>query len=158
MYLSPITNRKESRLAFNALRTCLMAGAKRFKRTVGWPSNHGEFTLYWHEDAEFWVVFSFAGLSRFWCAYGTMDPRFHRSVDITCEINPPTEGIDRRCGGIFLKDSGNGLYLAHSRKSWWRPKGHREDEVLRGVQRQPSGSRMVRRRHGGTRAVGKDRR
>lgn len=31
-----------------------------------------------------------------------------------CEINPSTKGINRRGGGIFLKDSGAGLYLAHS--------------------------------------------
>jgi hypothetical protein len=116
MNLSPITNRKESKGAFDSLRFCVMAGAKKFKRTVGWPGNHGEFTLYWHEDAAFWVVFSGEELSRFWCAYGTMHPNSHSSVDITCEINPPKEGIDRRCGGIFLKDSGSGLYLAHSGK------------------------------------------
>jgi hypothetical protein len=45
-----------------------------------------------------------------------MDPNSHSSVNITCEINPPTEGIDRRCAGVFLKDSGSGLYLAHSGK------------------------------------------
>ncbi|MCZ2153398.1 MAG: hypothetical protein LC114_05785 [Bryobacterales bacterium] len=116
MNLSPITIRKESKVAFDALRTCLITGSKKFKRNVGWPGDHGEFTLYWHEDAGFWVVFGLEELSRYWCAYGTMDPNSHNSVDITCEINPPTEGIDRRCGGIFLKDSGSGLYLAHSGK------------------------------------------
>ena len=117
MNLSPITIRKETKAAFDALRSCLIAGAKKFNRNVGWPGDHGEFTLYWHEDAGFWVVF--AGeeeVSRYWCAYGTMDPNSNTSVDITCEINPPTEGIDRRCAGIFLKDSGSGLYLAHSGK------------------------------------------
>ena len=91
-------------------------GAKKFKRKVGWPGDHGEFDLYWHQDAGFWVVFGLEELSRYWCAYGTMDPNSNSSVDITCEINPPTEGIDRRCGGVFLKDSGSGLYLAHSGK------------------------------------------
>src|SRR5688572_26120611 len=116
MNLSPITTRSESKNAFNELKSCLVAGAKKFRRKVGWPGNHGEFTLYWHEDEGFWVVFGEEELSRYWCAYGTMDPNTRASVDITCEINPPTEGIDRRCAGVFLKDSGSGLYLAHSGK------------------------------------------
>jgi hypothetical protein len=37
-------------------------------------------------------------------------------VSITCEINPPLEGVDRRVGGIFLKDAVSNYYLAHSRK------------------------------------------
>jgi hypothetical protein len=45
-----------------------------------------------------------------------MDPNSNSSVDITCEINPPKEGIDRRCGGIFLKDMASGFFLAHSGK------------------------------------------
>jgi hypothetical protein len=119
MNLSPITNRKEGKVAFDALRSCLIAGSKKFKRNVGWPGDHGEFTLYWHDQAGFWAVLVEAEAtqySRYWCAYGTMDPNSHSSVNITCEINPPSEGIDRRCGGTFLKDSGSGLYLAHSGK------------------------------------------
>jgi hypothetical protein len=93
-----------------------LQGSKKFKRNVGWAGGHGEFTLYWHENAGFWVVFWIEGLSRYWCAYGTMDPNKHSSVNITCEINPPIQGIDRRCGGIFVKDSSSSLYLAHSGK------------------------------------------
>ena len=116
MNLTPITTRKESRAAFGKLTACLKTGAARFQRNIGWPGAHGEFTLQWHKSAGFWVVFGTQEHNRYWCAYGTMDPDSHSSVDITCEINPPTEGIDRRCGGIFLKDSGSGLYLAHSGK------------------------------------------
>jgi len=116
MNLSPITARKESKIAFDALKSCLSKGAKKLKRKVGWPGDNGEFTLHWHETASFWVLFGEEEPSRYWCAYGTMDPNSHSSVNITCEINPPIEGIDRRCGGILLKDSGAGLYLAHSGK------------------------------------------
>ena len=114
MNLSPITNRKEGKIAFEALRSCLSARSKKLKRNVGWPGGHGKFNLHWQEDAGFWVVFDLKERSRYWCAYGTMDPNPHSSKNITCEINPPTEGIDRRCGGVFLKDSSSGLYLAHS--------------------------------------------
>ena len=115
MNLTPITTRKESKVAYDKLRACLKAGAVRFQRSVGWPGAHGEFTLYWHEKERFWVLFN--PDERYWSAYyGAMNPNEHRSLEITCEINPPTEGIDRRYGGIFLKDSGSRLYLAHSGK------------------------------------------
>ena len=37
MNLSPITVRKETKIAFDALRSCLITGSKKFKRNVGWP-------------------------------------------------------------------------------------------------------------------------
>jgi len=116
MNLTPITTRKESKIAFKMLKAYLKTGAVRFQRNVGWPGDHGEFSVYWREREQFWVVFGLEELSRYWCAYGTMDPNEGGSLDITCEINPPTDGIDRRCGGIFLKDSASGFYLAHSGK------------------------------------------
>jgi hypothetical protein len=116
MSLSPITRRTENRNALAALRSCLSRGAEKFRREVGWPGGHDEFTVYWHEGAGFWVIFGLEELSRYWCGYGTMDPKSYKSLHITCEINPPKEGIDRRCGGVFLRDSGSGLYLAHSGK------------------------------------------
>lgn len=131
MSLSPITSRREAKAAIDKLRSCLIAGAKKFKRNVGWPGDHGEFSLYWHEKAGFWVVFGLEE-SRYWCAYGTMDPKTHSSVEITCEINPPKEGIDRRCGGVFLKDSGSGLYLAHSGKVGGGRKGIGKTNFLEG--------------------------
>src|ERR1035438_296348 len=53
-------------------------------------------------------------------------------VDITCEINPPTKGTDRRCGGVLLKDSGSGLYLAHSGKVGGGRKGVGKTNFLKG--------------------------
>jgi hypothetical protein len=132
MNLSPITTRKESKIAFDALRSCLIAGSKEIRHKVGWPGGHGEFNLHWHEDARFWVVFGVEERSRYWCAYGRMDPKLHSSVDITCEINPPTKGTDRRCGGVLLKDSGSGLYLAHSGKVGGGRKGVGKTNFLKG--------------------------
>ena len=45
MNLSPIKIRKDSKVAFDFLRSCFMAGAKKFKRKVGWPGDHGAFNL-----------------------------------------------------------------------------------------------------------------
>ena len=117
MNLSPITSRQESKKAFATLKSHLKAGAKKFKRTVGVQGSSGEHVLYWHKDDAFWVAFRENIKGRFWYAYGTTDPTHsHSTLHITLEINPPTEGIDRRCGGVFLKDSASGLYLAHSGK------------------------------------------
>ena len=99
--------------AFYALRSCLTGGSEKFNRRLVWPGDHGEFTLYWQEYAGFWVVFGQEGHSRYWCAYGTMDPKSNSSLKIGCEINPPTGEINRHSGGIFLKDSDSRLYLSH---------------------------------------------
>jgi hypothetical protein len=115
--LSPITDKVECKRSFAALKSYLIDGAAKFRRVIGWPSGHDEFTVYWHQKAEFWVAFGVGELSRYWCAYGTTDPTdTHRSLEITCEINPPRSGVDRRCGGVFLADAGGNVYLGHSGK------------------------------------------
>ncbi len=117
MNLTPITSRSEVRAAFRLLKSSLTQNATRLRRNVGWPSGDDEFTLYWHEKQAFWVVFGFESLSRYWCAYGTANPTdSRRSLPITCEINPPLSGINRGCGGLFLKDSAAAAYLSHSGK------------------------------------------
>lgn len=55
-------------------------------------------------------------LGRYWCAYGTQDPTESKTLSITCEINPPRSGVNRRCGGLFVRDSRGRIYLAHSGK------------------------------------------
>jgi hypothetical protein len=51
------------RTALDTLRSCLNRGAKKFRREVGWPGGHDEFTIYSHQDAGFSVLFGM-GLSK----------------------------------------------------------------------------------------------
>jgi hypothetical protein len=48
--------------------------------------------------------------------FGTEDPtgvHDRHSLSIACEINPPKRGIDRRVGGLLLRDLHGEYYLAH---------------------------------------------
>jgi len=115
MNLFPITERKAIAIAFGSLRSCLVADAMKFKRKVGRPEKQEDCDVFWHEVYGFWVGFGFEGYRRYWCSYGTLNPKVNDLLDISCEINLPTEGIDRSCA-ILLKDADSGLYLGINRE------------------------------------------
>lgn len=113
--LKAITNSHEIREAYEVLVNRLRGGAKRLRRIIGWPHGSGLFTAYWHEPERFWAVLSPSmSANRYWLAFGVQDPRKFRTMSITCEINPPKHGADRRCAGILLRGSRGDLYLGHS--------------------------------------------
>jgi hypothetical protein len=56
MNLIPAKVRKQTKITFDALRSYLIAGSKKFKRNVGGSEGHGEFTTYSHQDAWFSVL------------------------------------------------------------------------------------------------------
>ena len=73
--------------------------------------------LLWHADLRLWVLLEPSRIeNRYWCAFGIEDPNPVSMLSITCEINPPKEGIYRRCAGLFVKDERNNVFLAHSGK------------------------------------------
>ena len=117
MKLTPLANRDEIRAAQSVLRARLRTGATILRRTVTWRGGNEKRWLYWHEKENFWAVFGTSDSGGYWFPYGTTDPKpKHKSVGITCEINPPEDGIDRRRAGVFLRDTGSRIYLGHSGK------------------------------------------
>lgn len=110
MILAPLTKRTEIHVAYLALVSSLKTGAEKFRRTVGWRGGNDEFTLYWHPKERFWTVFSEGDFGGYWCPYGTADPNGNSTVSITCEINPPEDGVNRRKGGVFLRDAAGTLF------------------------------------------------
>jgi hypothetical protein len=116
MSLTTLVKKDEINAAYNALVKNLKAGATKYRRVVGWKGGNDEFTLYWHPEWKFWVLFAVGDDGGYWCPYGVVDPSNCKTVSITCEINPPVQGINRRKGGVFLRDAGGNLYLAHTGK------------------------------------------
>ena len=116
MSLTPLIKKSEIKSAYVALVKSLKSGAVRYRRLLGWRGGSGTFTLYWHPRQQFWVVISVDDLGGYWFPYGTTNPTQCSTTSITCEINPPEESVNRRKGGVFLRDSTNGLFLAHSGK------------------------------------------
>jgi 5-methylcytosine-specific restriction protein B len=68
-------------------------------------------TVVWMRDAGLW--FGRERLdTRFWNAFGLDDP-FEVSRAPILEINPPFSGLNRRMGGVFLRDEAGRIHLAH---------------------------------------------
>jgi hypothetical protein len=116
MNLTPLTKKTEIKAAYAQLVKSLRNGATRHRCVVGWKGGSDVFTVYWHEEAGFWVLFNVGDAGGYWCPFGSANPAQNMTVSITCEINPPNEGVNRRKGGVLLRDSGSGLYLAHTGK------------------------------------------
>jgi len=50
---------------------------------------------------------------KYWNAFGVGRPRAKTSVPMTCEVNFPLSGIDRRIGGAFAKDGPGRIFVLH---------------------------------------------
>ena len=71
----------------------------------------------WLREHAFWWRHDPALLrNRHWLAFGHAPDTPTRTETITCEINLPFAGADRRIAGAILRDEDDALYLAHSGK------------------------------------------
>lgn len=84
---------------------------------VGYQGESQQLSAHWSKGLDIWWIAEDSG-NRFWNAFGTGEPKWNTgySHSITCEINPPYEGIDRHIAGVFAKDPDGGLHLLHRGK------------------------------------------
>lgn len=54
--------------------------------------------------------------NHYWNAFGLKKPRENSSSHIVLEMNFPLEGIDRRVGGVFVKDNKAHVFVCHRGK------------------------------------------
>ena len=102
---------------------------------VGYQGESQQLNAHWSRQLNIWWITEDSG-NRFWNAFGTGEPKWNSlsSHSITCEINPPYEGIDRRIAGIFAKDPDGKLPLLH-RGKLGAANLHRESPIRAGVHR-----------------------
>jgi len=130
--LSAVIHAPEVRQAYRSLRQQLEQGAEHIERRVGFQGSSAIEKLMWRPGDGFWALLGDgAELDHFWCAYGVGTEPLAASQPIVCEINPPHEGFNRRCGGVFLKDERGGFYLAHTGKVGGGRKGVGKSAFLR---------------------------
>ena len=84
---------------------------------VGYQGESQQLNAHWSKSLDVWWITEDSG-NRFWNAFGTDEPKWNtgNSHSITCEINPPYAGIDRRIAGAFAKDPEGKLFLIHRGK------------------------------------------
>jgi hypothetical protein len=84
--------------------------------TLGFPSGSFKTQVMWFSDLDYWAHFGFPPLEkspgkRFWNVFGLGKPA--GMTNITCEINPPIVGINRRTGGVFASTDSGAVALLH---------------------------------------------
>jgi hypothetical protein len=112
-----ITSASEIRAAYERLERRLKRGGKQFSSVVSWPSGQREATVWWHEKYRFWASLSpRTNRNYYLVAFGLQNPKQHNVLNIRCEVNPPRNGVNRRCGGVLVRDSKGNILLGHRGK------------------------------------------
>jgi len=117
MTLTPMIEREEIVKAYETFVEGMSKGATSLTTTLGWQGGNTKAVVFWHESLDLWSYFDpEMEENRYWCAFGVEDPSAASNLDITCEINPPKKGINRRLAGQFVRDSEGKVYITHSGK------------------------------------------
>jgi hypothetical protein len=84
---------------------------------VGYQGGSEMLDISWSEEIGLWWGFK-KKQTRYWNVFGTEEPEWssNKSHNITCEINPSLEGINRRTQGAFAKDDEGKHYVLHRGK------------------------------------------
>ncbi len=93
--------------------TLIKSGAKQYKCKIGYQGGTVQADVFWLESVSIWVAFQKIE-NRYWNAFGVEEPVDGENLDITCEINSPLIGINRRISGAFAMDNDGAMYLLHS--------------------------------------------
>lgn len=117
MTLIPLTSESEIRQARETMLATLQRGCSRIIKRITWPSGGGEYSVHWNPRERFWFSSDYDGPHRWVTFFGTEDPAATtRALNIVCEINPPKQGVDRQCAGMFVRDPEGHIYFTHSGK------------------------------------------
>lgn len=81
--------------------------------TLGHPGGTVKAKVSWSESLGIWMFHTKISESRFWHAFGIGKPSGSSPIRITCEINFPIRGIDRRIGGALAADSHGRMFVIH---------------------------------------------
>ena len=115
MSLVAVTNRGDVKAAYSALVSTLQRGATPCDCIVGYPGGNTRATVYWQAEIGMWMhLEDSVERGHIWCCFETKQSVKGSNLSITCEINPPFEGVDLNIGGMFGRDSDHAIYLLHS--------------------------------------------
>lgn len=77
----------------------------------------------WSDSLGIWMFHDTISDSRYWHAFGSGKPSASANTPITCEINFPISGIDRRVGGALATDRLGRIFVVHRGKIGGGQKG-----------------------------------
>jgi hypothetical protein len=83
---------------------------------LGHPGASIRAKVAWSEKLGIWFFSRKLASHRYWNAFGVGRPESGSHISITCEINFPLCGIDRRTGGAFAEDGEGRIFVVHRGK------------------------------------------
>jgi hypothetical protein len=83
---------------------------------LGHPGASVRAKVAWSERLGIWFFSRKVADHRYWHAFGVGRPEGGARIPITCEINFPLYGIDRRTGGAFAEDGAGRVFVVHRGK------------------------------------------
>jgi hypothetical protein len=83
---------------------------------LGHPGASVRAKVSWSERLGIWFFSRKVADHRYWHAFGVGRPEGGAHIPITCEINFPLCGIDRRTGGAFAEDGSGRVFVVHRGK------------------------------------------
>jgi len=83
---------------------------------LGHPGASEKAKVAWSESLGGWFFSRKIAGSRYWNGFGIGRPEEGGAIAITCEINFPLCGVDRRTGGAFAQDRAGRLFVVHRGK------------------------------------------
>ncbi len=116
MQYQAITEMEVVEEAFEELRTNFARSATAFAdRAVGFQGGAHRCSVFWNSEFRIWGVFEKSIVEgRYWICFGQESPAKAQNLTITVEINPPKRGINRKCAGVFVRDTAGKTCIAHS--------------------------------------------
>ncbi len=80
---------------------------------LGHPGATVKAKVLWSERLGIWMVHEKMSGSKYGHAFGAEKPAGSSHIPITCEINFPAKGIDRRIGGALAEDRNGRIFVVH---------------------------------------------
>lgn len=80
---------------------------------LGHPGASAAAKVFWSERLGIWLHAGKTLEGRHWNAFGIGKPKRDALIPITCEINFPAGGIDRRIGGALARDRKGRIFVVH---------------------------------------------
>ncbi len=91
-------------------------GREKIPVMLGHQGASAKAKVWWSDELGLWFFPGKGEENRYWNAFGTDRPKPDAPLSITCEINFPKEGTDRRIGGAFAADGKGRIFVVHRGK------------------------------------------
>ncbi|MBI4633039.1 MAG: hypothetical protein HY742_04030 [Deltaproteobacteria bacterium] len=90
---------------------------------LGHPGASFKAGVFWSERLGIWFFSRKMSEDRYWNVFGIGRPAPGDDISITCEINFPVRGIDRKTGGALARDNAGRVFVVHRGKIGGGKKG-----------------------------------